>query len=248
MRVSAIRTDRIVAGQHRLHDLLDRYLCGFAECSVLAISTKVAALCQGRTIPVGSVTKADLVARESQRYLPASSSRYGVMLTVTANRLNASAGIDESNANGECVLWPEDPQGVANRARAHLRERFGVGRAGVVLTDSVSTPMRRGVTGMCLAHSGFRALNDYAGRPDVFGRRLRHTSADVAGGLAAAAVVVMGEGDEQTPLATIEDLPFVQFQDADPGPDELRDLEMTIEDDLFAPLLIRAPWIAGGRP
>lgn len=247
MRVQPIRTDRIVAGRHRLPDLLDRHVSACAEGSVLAISTKVAALCQGRTVPIGSIPKADLVARESQLYLPASGNRYGVTLTVTANRLNASAGIDESNANGEYVLWPEDPQGVANEARAHVRRRFGLDRAGVVLTDSVSAPMRRGVTGMCLAHSGFRALNDYVGRPDVFGRRLRQTSADVASALAAAAVVVMGEGDEQTPLAMIEDLPFVRFEDADPSEEELRDLRMTIDDDLFGPLLSGAPWIAGGQ-
>ena len=66
-----------------------------------------------------------------------------------------------------------------------------------------------------LAYSGFRALNDYVGRPDLFGRPFTVSQADVAGGLAAATVLQMGEGAEQTPIAVLTELPFVQFQDRD---------------------------------
>jgi F420-0:gamma-glutamyl ligase len=38
------------------------------------------------------------------------------------------------------------------------------------------------------------------------------TKVNVADALAAAAVLVMGEGSEQTPLVVIGDVPFVTFQ------------------------------------
>jgi F420-0:gamma-glutamyl ligase len=64
--------------------------------------------------------------------------------------------------------------------------------------------------------------------------------------LASAAVVVMGEGTEQTPIALIEDVPFVRFQDNDPSADELKSFFLShMEDDLFEPFLKNAPWQPG---
>ena len=57
----------------------------------------------------------------------------------------------------------------------------------------------------------------------------------------------MGEADEQTPLAVLSDLPFVQFQAEDPSEAELRGLHIAPEDDLYAPLLKSVAWQAG-RP
>ncbi len=47
----------------------------------------------------------------------------------------------------------------------------------------------------------------------------------------------MGEGDEQTPLCLITDIPFVTFQASSPTPKELNIFKPALEDDLFAPLL-----------
>ena len=106
-------------------------------------------------------------------------------------------------------------------------------------------PLRAGVTGVAIAHSGFRALNDYIGTMDVFGHALRMTQVDVADALAAAAVLVMGEGSEQTPLAILGDLSFVTFQERNPSAEELQQLRMDPNDDLFAPLLQGVTWRQG---
>jgi F420-0:gamma-glutamyl ligase len=107
--------------------------------------------------------------------------------------------------------------------------------------------MRRGTNGIMLGYSGFRALNDYVGRPDLFGRPFTVSQADVAGGLAAAAVVQMGEGDEQTPIAILTELPFIQFQDRDPTAEELATVIISLEEDLFAPFLTSVQWSKGTR-
>ena len=57
----------------------------------------------------------------------------------------------------------------------------------------------------------------------------------------------MGEGKEQTPLALITDVPFVQFQSRNPTNDEITNLRIDIADDMYAPLLTKADWKKGGR-
>ena len=246
MRVQPVRTHRITLADRDLLAILDRHLAEFADGSVLAISSKIVSLCEGRAVPMAGADKARLIAEQAERFLPASESRYNVALTLTGGMLIATAGIDESNTDGNYVLWSADAQRTANAVRRYLVERFAVALAGVVITDSRTSPLRLGVTGVALAHSGFRALNDYVGVEDLFGRALRMTKVNVMDALATAAVLVMGEGSEQTPLAVIDEAPFVQFQDRDPSAAELAALRVAPEDDLYAPLLERVPWQRGG--
>jgi nucleotide-binding universal stress UspA family protein len=164
------------------------------------------------------------------------------MLTIKGSRLIPMAGIDESNADGHYILWPRDAQQSANALRAFLCERFSLRQVGVLITDSTTAPLRSGVTGIAVAHSGFSALNSYIGAPDLFGRTLRMTRANVAEGLAAAAVLAMGEGSEGTPIAVISEAAFVVLQDRDPTEGELADLRITPESDLYAAMLRAVPW------
>ena len=62
----------------------------------------------------------------------------------------------------------------------------------------------------------------------------------------AAAVVEMGEGNEQTPIAIIEEIRDIQFQDREPTVEELELLKIDLEDDAYAPIIAGAPWKKGG--
>jgi putative folate metabolism gamma-glutamate ligase len=244
MRVHAIKTHRIVQDRD-LFALLDRYLTSFDDGAILAITSKIVSICQGRRVRVQDADKQALIESEADCWLAPSASKYHVSLTIKDHTLIPMAGVDESNGNGYYVLWPRDPQRVANEVRAYLSQRFARRQVGVIITDSKTTPLRWGVTGVAIAHSGFLALNDYVGQPDIFGRLLQMTRVDVADALAAAAVLVMGEGSEQTPLAVIGDVPFVAFQERDPSPEELKGRWIDIEDDLYAPLLKGVAWHKG---
>src|SRR5262249_11461727 len=160
----------------------------------------------------------------------------------TNNMLVPTAGIDESNADGNYILWPKNPQKSANAIREYLSNQYQLRDIGVVITDSKTTPLRWGVTGIALAHSGFLALNNYIGVPDIFGRKLEHTKVNVADSLAAAAAFVMGEGAEQMPMAILSDLPQVVFQQRNPTEQELQELHIHMEDDLYAPFLNAVSW------
>lgn len=107
--------------------------------------------------------------------------------------------------------------------------------------------MRRGTMGITLAYCGFKALKNYIGKPDLFGKPFSVSQADIAGGLTAAAVLQMGEGTERTPIAVITDVPFVEFQDREPSTEELTETTIPLEDDLFAPFLQNVPWQKGAK-
>lgn len=246
MKVTAIATHKITEKDKDLYKILDKYLPELSEKSVIAITSKIVAICEGRMVKIGKVDKDDLMRKEATLYIPQSSSKYNVCITIAKNILAASAGVDESNGNGYYILWPKDPQQSANKIREYLQKRFHLTSVGVVITDSKTTPLRWGVTGFSLAHSGFLALNDYIGKKDLFGRTFEYEKVNVADSLAAAAVGAMGEGAEQTPIAVIEDVPFVALQKRSPTRKELRELKIALADDLYAPLLKATPWRKGG--
>lgn len=246
MHVNPIHTTRVSLDQRDLLALIDCHLPEFHENSVLAITSKIVSICQGRIVRSETVDRQRLIESESDRFLPPSASRYGVTLTVKGNILSPNAGIDESNGDGYFILWPHNPQKVVNDLRRHLCTRFALRHVGVILTDSSPVPLRWGVNGVVVAHSGFAAINDYIGKPDLFGRRLRMTTVNVANALAVAAVLVMGEGSESTPMAVISDLPFVHFQSRNPTKKELEALRIDPADDLYAPLLTSVDWQKGG--
>ena len=242
MNVTGIKTDKITADSVSLRDILEKYISSFEENSVLAVTSKIISICEGRIVKTGTIDKHELIEKESDFFIPPSESKYDVTLTIKRNLLIPSAGIDESNGNGYFILWPSDPQTTANRVREYICKRFGLEKIGVIITDSRTSPLRWGTTGTSLAHSGFSALNNYIGKPDIFGRLLEMTKANVADSLAESAVLVMGEGREQTPLAVISDIPFVQFQSRNPTDEEIKNLNIEINDDVYAPILTSVKW------
>ncbi|QBD74552.1 putative folate metabolism gamma-glutamate ligase [Ktedonosporobacter rubrisoli] len=247
MQVTPVKTEKITVQNRDLFAILDKYVPSLKEKSVVAISSKIVAISEGRVVRLDEAIKADLVAREADYILPPEHSKYNYTLTIKENILIPAAGIDESNGDGYYILWPRNAQKTANELRAYFRQRFSLHEVGIVITDSKTTPLRLGTTGVALAHSGFRALNDYRSQPDIFGRNMKVTVSNIMEALAAAAVLTMGEGSEQTPLAIIEDIPHIQFRQADPSQDELAEIHIEPEDDLYAPLLAGVPWVRGKK-
>lgn len=243
MIVKTIKTAKILPGGPNIFELLDKSIKLLDEGSVVAITSKVVSICEGRVVPIDSIDKEELIKSEADYYLPPTLSKHGISFSITKNTLIPMAGIDESNGNGNYILWPKDPQRSANEIRQYLTKRFGLSKVGVIITDSAVMPLRYGTIGIVAAHSGFLAANDYRGTADLFGRTLKVSISSIAGGLAAAAVTLMGEGTERTPIVIMEDLPLVQFQSRNPTKKELADFYIPIvKDDLFAPFLNNVPW------
>lgn len=245
MKVTAIKTHKITTSDRDLFAILDKYLSKLEEKSVLAITSKIVSITEGRLVKMEGTDKDKLIEQESRLYLPRSQNPYNVSFTITNNILAATAGIDESNGNGYYILWPRNPQESVNKIREYLKKKFKIKNVGVIITDSKTSPLRWGVTSIALSYSGFKPLKDYIGREDLFGRSFEFEKLSVVDSLSAAASVVMGEGAEQTPIAVINDLPFVEFQDRNPTEKELKDLVISPEEDIFGPFLKNAQWKKG---
>jgi F420-0:gamma-glutamyl ligase len=153
-----------------------------------------------------------------------------------------SSGIDESNGNEHYVLYPEDPFRSARQLRLRLRKTYGIDRLAVIITDSASLPLRRGAIGFALAWDGIDPLRDYRGTEDIFGREIRVEMANLIDSLAAAAVLEMGEGNEQTPVAVIRGAKHISYKNRSPKKEPLI---VPPEDDIFAPLIWRKGWKKG---
>lgn len=200
------------------------------EKMLLAVTSKIVSLAEGRLVAQKDVAdKTDLIRRESDHYLGAVA--HGCHLTIKEGLFIASAGIDESNSeDGDFILYPADPFASTEKLWRELRSAWGLREMGVIMTDSHTTPLRKGVTGISLAHWGFKAIQNLVGTPDLFGRDLKVTTVNWADGLGAAAVVMMGEGNESTPLALLKGA-RVEFTDQS-TPGEVR---IPVADDLYFP-------------
>jgi dihydrofolate synthase / folylpolyglutamate synthase len=204
------------------------------EGSILGVTSKIVSLAQRRIVPKSSISKKELVERESDHFL--GEVGYGVFLTIKHGLFIPSAGIDESNAEGDFfILYPVDPFFDARVIRDGLVQHWDLKHFGVILTDSKTTPLRAGVTGASLAYSGFSGIDSKVGAPDLFGRTLKMTRINVADALASAAVFCMGEGNESQPLALLKTK--VQFYDH--GIVDPKECEIPIEEDLYAPVMFR---------
>lgn len=233
MRVQSIKTEKVLPKSTTLTALLDRSLTKFSERSILVITSKVVALCEGRVVK-GQITDA-LLAQEADYYLSATHSKYQVPITMKDNAFIARAGMDSSNTGGYYSLLPKDSYVTAKKVRAYLVKRFKLENVGVIIVDSHSSPLRRGVTGVAIGWSGFVGLKEYKHVPDIFEYYFT-THANHVDALATAASLTMGEGNEQTPLALITGINNIEFRASSPTKDELKYFKPKLEDDLFAPL------------
>ena len=182
-----------------------QYVKKLPENSVLVVTSKIVALAEGRTVVYkNDKQKVSLIKQESTLAIK---TKY-TWLTIKDGTVMASAGIDESNADGKLILLPKNSFDSADSIRKALMKKFKVKKLGVLITDSRLFPLRAGVVGVALGYSGFSGVKNYIGTKDIFGRVLKMSKTDIADSLATSAVLCMGEGREQQPLALITGAPI----------------------------------------
>ncbi|MBI2019270.1 coenzyme F420-0:L-glutamate ligase [Candidatus Daviesbacteria bacterium] len=247
MIVKAIKTRKFLPPKDNLEELLSA-IKNLKENSIVAIASKVVSIGEGRCIPANETEKDDLIIKEAELYLERKYvPQQSVIFTVKNNVMVASAGVDESNADGYYILWPKDPEVSAKKIWQSLKEKFKIKNLGVIITDSRVTPLRRGVVGVAVAYFGFKPLKDYRGKEDLFGRKFEMETSDIPDSLATAAVLEMGEGAESQPIAIITDVSYIEFIQKKYSPKN-PDLAFKIpeKEDVFYPFLTSVKWKKGG--
>lgn len=249
MKVKAIKTRKFLPPKDNLWNLLSESIKSLDENSVVAITSKIVSIGDGQCISADKVLDKDkLIISQADKYIPRSlTPNKWVMHTIKNNLLIASSGIDESNGNGYFILWPKNPHLSAKRIWHHLRKKFKVKDLGIVIVDSHCIPMRRGLVGISIANFGFNPLRDYRGEKDIFGRELAISLTDIPDCLASAAVLEMGEGAEQTPIAIITDVGHIKFGIKDSQSKKpYSSFVIPEKEDLFYPFLSKVLWKKGG--
>lgn len=208
------------------------------EESVVAITSKIISLSQGRLIDAAAITLHEILEQECDWVDPINSYEQ-IFLTQYQGRILLNAGIDTSNVRKGYLLLPHHPFDVAQKIGHFLSQQYGLKKVGVIITDSRTQPFFRGAIGAPIAWWGFHALNSWIGEKDLMGNILQATTQNVVHALAASAVYVMGEARESTPLALIENIPHIRFSQERPLSEDIENIFVPFENDIYAKLFLR---------
>lgn len=211
MQLIPIKTRILQPPQDDLLSVFDESLSDVREGDIVVVSSKVVSIHEGNCVPIEGTDKKVLIAQEAQFAIPRE--YWSSPLTVAHNAFIGTAGIDESNADGHYVLLPQDPFLSARNIYEYLKERFELKNIGVVITDSHSSPLRRGAMGVAIGWWGFKPTINHVGKPDLFGREFRIEVSNIADAIAAGAGLVMGETDECQPVVLAREVPDITFVD-----------------------------------
>jgi len=209
---------------------------------IIVVAQKIVSKAEGRAIRIDSVEpgeealflaeKSGKDARLVQLILSESKTivRQSGNLIITENNLGiimANSGIDQSNIDdGYALLLPENPDDSAARIGLQIGAALGF-HVGIVIADSVGRPWRKGVVGIAIGVYGIPAVLDIRGSVDLNGRELLATEIGVADSIAAAATLLMGQGNEGNPVVLLSGLAYDRSSSA--ASDILRDKDS----DLF---------------
>jgi coenzyme F420-0:L-glutamate ligase/coenzyme F420-1:gamma-L-glutamate ligase len=212
---------------------------------ILVVAQKIVSKAEGRIVALATITPSseaitlaretekdprlvELILRESTTVLR---KKPGVL--IVRNRLGivgAQAGIDQSNIehgdDENALLLPADPDESARRIRDSIAARTGV-RPGVIVSDSMNRPWRLGTIGGAIGSAGILVLDDRRGGHDIYGRELKVTMINRADSIATAAILVMGETTEKTPVALVRGFA------AEDSAQTARDIIRPLEEDMF---------------
>ncbi|WP_435735541.1 coenzyme F420-0:L-glutamate ligase [Cellulosimicrobium sp. PMB13] len=201
------------------------------EGDVVVVTSKIVSKAEGRV--VAATDREQAITDETVRVV-ATRERPGLPpLRIVENRLGlvmAAAGVDASNTpDGTVLLLPLDPDASARALRAVLRDRFGVERLGVVVTDTMGRAWRDGLVDVAIGAAGVALVDDLRGGVDTHGRPLSVTVTAVADEIASASELVRGKADGR-PVAVVRGLGTHVTADDGPG---ARVLVRPSVDDLF---------------
>ncbi|MDB9747627.1 coenzyme F420-0:L-glutamate ligase [Gammaproteobacteria bacterium] len=144
--------------------------------------------------------------------------------------IHINAGIDRSNIPQDknlVLLLPIDPSNSAEIIQSFISKSLNI-NISVVITDSMSRPYRSGVTNFALASANIQSLIDLKGESDIYGNTLKSTEIAIADELAAAAGLLMGQGDELKPVIIMKG-----FSKSSYGINDALDLTVDEKNDLY---------------
>ncbi|MFT5831905.1 MAG: coenzyme F420-0:L-glutamate ligase [Candidatus Paceibacteria bacterium] len=233
MQLLPVQTKILQPPQDDLYKELQTVLPALQNGDVIAISSKVIAIQEGRCVLKDGADKKQIVEKEADVIIERS--YWPTPLTITRGAFIGAAGVDESNSGEYYTLLPTDSFASAQLLRSFLMKEYGLTELGVVVTDSRSLPLRYGATAVAIGWWGIEPLEDHIGETDLFGRTMQYERSNIVDCIAAAAGLVMGEVAQRIPVVIIRDVPDIRFTDKNTK----NDLFASFDDDTFRVLYER---------
>lgn len=194
----------------------------FEDGDVIVAAQKIFSKAEGRVVKLRDVVASrkaqrlakivrkdprfvELVIRETKKVLKAS---HEILLVEDVRGLVCiNAGIDKSNVEGknEFALLPENPDRSAQECCKRIQHLTGK-EVAVVMSDTYSRPLRRGQVNFAIGVAGISPFRDYRGKSDLFGQVLKVKNVAIIDEIAAAAELIMGQGDEARPVVVLRGL------------------------------------------
>ena len=230
MNIKALQTPPFLRNQNLEEFILQQSRRYLKENSILTVASKIVSVAENR-FASKKINKEKLIHQESDYYLGAIQKKFH--LTIKHQLLIPTAGIDESNSEtGDYILYPKNPFLSVKKLRSFICKKMHLKNFGVLMTDSRTFPLRRGVVGVALAYTGFYGIKSLVGKKDIFKKHLlKVTTINIIDALAAAATLLMGEGGESRPLAVIKNAP-VRFTNKN----NPKEVQIPVAEDLYYPL------------
>jgi len=211
MQFIPIKTRPFLPPKDNLYQLLDKYLPSLKNKDIIVITSKVVSIHQGLCIKItDKITfkdKIKLIKQQADSYFKNNPHS----ITLKDQTLTPYAGIDRSNANNHYILWPNKPHLQAKKIWKYLRKKHHLKQLGIIITDSFCLPLRWGHLGISIGFYGFYPNKSYLGQKDIFGHKIIQANSNIVDALASLSTVIIGEGNEQTPLLLIKDFNKIKF-------------------------------------
>jgi coenzyme F420-0:L-glutamate ligase/coenzyme F420-1:gamma-L-glutamate ligase len=191
------------------------------EHDIVVISSTIVSKSEGRIVPMDSVKatqRAIGIAKRNDndpRFIQAVLDESEEVLLVSPfllvrtkhGSICVNAGIDHSNVEGgeNILLLPEDPDKSARKLKESILKYTGK-NISVIITDTNGRAFRIGQTGAAIGIAGIKAMRDWRGTKDLFGRVLEVKNEAIVDEIAGFANILMGEGNGGTPIVIIRGL------------------------------------------
>lgn len=206
MQFLPIKTRELLPPKDDIYQVFDSSIPSLLEKDILIIASKIVSIHQGRCVKKEAVSKKDLIIEEADRYLidKEKSSR---ILTIINSAFSINAGVDAFY--DYYILLPEDPMNIAKEIQTYLLKKFSLSQLGVVITDSHSAPLRRGVMCYAVGYFGISPLIEHGIK-----HRYSKWTTNAVDSVAAMAGIFLGESaqvHQQTPIVIGRDIEHVVF-------------------------------------
>ncbi len=228
MKCIPIQTREMKPPQDNLYAVIDEYMPPVENGDIILFTSKVVSIHQGRCYKKRETDKIDLAMAEADAYTYTVSPQKKRLVAVKHHAISLYAGIDPYH--DYFITLPHEPNKEAERLGRYIKKKFQIEKLGVIITDSHSMPLRRGV--LCYA-VGFAGISPLLDRGQRNYTKWTSNVVDVLAGYGGIYLGESAQSSQLTPIVIMRGVENVDYTDTD-----LSDVFFVDgENDLYSPLL-----------